>query len=68
MNSIYYETLTPDNCILTLIDLQTGLLSNCRDLDPILLRNNIIGLCQMAKTANIPTVVSTIQSDGPNVL
>lgn len=62
----FSEFLSADNAVLAMIDHQTGLLVNVRDLAPETLRKNINGLIKMAKTAGIPSVVTSSMPDGPN--
>lgn len=62
----FTQTLTPDNAVLAMIDHQTGLLVSCRDQDPHLLTANIKGLCAMAKTVGMPSVVTASMAEGPN--
>ncbi|WP_236701364.1 hydrolase [Thalassomonas viridans] len=62
----FSETLTPDNAVLAMIDHQTGLLVGVRDLDPMLLKNNIRGLTAMAKVLDLPSVITSSYPDGPN--
>jgi len=62
----FAETLTPDNAVLAMIDHQTGLLVSCRDQDPHLMTENIRGLCKLAKTVNMPSIITASMSDGPN--
>ncbi len=62
----FAETLTTDNAVLAMIDHQTGLLVNCRDQDPHLMTENIKGLCHLAKTVNMPSVITASMPDGPN--
>lgn len=66
MTTVFSERLTPDNATLAMIDHQTGLLVNCRDLDPHLLKANIRGLCQMAKTLALPSITTASMQEGPN--
>ncbi len=65
-DKIFYERLTPDNAVVAMIDHQTGLLVNCRDMDAVLLKNNIAGLCKMAKVLNLPSLVTASIPEGPN--
>ena len=65
-SSIYAERLTIENATLAMIDHQTGLLVSCRDYDPHLLRANIRGLCQLANTVELPSVVTASMPKGPN--
>ncbi|WDD97487.1 hydrolase [Thalassomonas actiniarum] len=62
----FSETLTPDNAMLAMIDHQTGLLVGVRDLDPMLLKNNIRGLTAMAKVLELPSVITSSYPGGPN--
>ncbi len=61
-----YETLTADNAVFAFVDHQTGLLVNCRDQEPMVMKNNIMGLCELAKTCSIPSVVTASMATGPN--
>ena len=65
-NNRFTEFLTKENAVLTLIDYQTGLLSSVRDIDPLLLQNNLKALATMAKVAGIPVIITTSMADGPN--
>ena len=62
----FTEFLTKENAVLTLIDHQTGLLASVRDIDPLLLQNNLKALATMAKVAGIPVIITTSMADGPN--
>ncbi|MCL1125442.1 isochorismatase family protein [Shewanella surugensis] len=62
----FFETLTSDNAVLTMIDHQVGLLVSCRDQDPHLMTENIKGLCSLARTVGLPTITTASLSDGPN--
>ena len=66
MTNKFSEFLTTDNAVLAMIDHQTGLLANVRDIQPETLRKNINGLTNMAKTAGIPSVVTASMQEGPN--
>lgn len=62
----FSEMLTIDNAVLAMIDHQTGLLVSCRDQDPHLMTQNIKGLCSLAKTVGMPSIVTASMPDGPN--
>ncbi|WP_096086229.1 isochorismatase family protein [Agaribacterium haliotis] len=64
--SKFHEFLSADNAILAMIDHQTGLLVSCRDQDPHLMTANIKGLCSMAKTVGMPSVLTASMPEGPN--
>ena len=61
-----YERLTPENAALLLIDHQTGLMLGVGTLEPTKLRNNALAFAELGKVFNLPTVVTTSASDGPN--
>ncbi|MEM6274094.1 MAG: isochorismatase family protein [Myxococcota bacterium] len=58
--------LTPDNCAFLMIDHQVGLMQFLSSIDPMLLKNNILGHAKTAKAMNIPTIMGTSWPDGPN--
>jgi len=58
--------LTPDNCVFLMIDHQVGLMSFLTSIDPMLLKNNIIGHAKTAKAFNIPVIMGTSWPQGPN--
>lgn len=62
----YFEFLTPDNAMLTMIDHQTGLMVGLGDEHPTVLKNNILALCHTAKTIGLPSVVTASLPEGPN--
>lgn len=62
----YSEFLSVDNSVLTLIDHQTGLLASVRDIEPDVLKNNLKALTTMAKVAEIPVIITTSLTHGPN--
>jgi len=64
--SKFTEMLTVDNAVLAMIDHQTGLLVSCRDQDPHLMTQNIRGLCSLAKTVGMPSIITASMPDGPN--
>lgn len=65
-NPVFFERLTPENAALLLIDMQTGLLMGVTTSSAIGLKNNILGLAQIGKTFNLPTLLTTSSADGPN--
>ncbi|PWJ45016.1 isochorismatase family protein [Sediminitomix flava] len=66
MDKRFSEFLSVDNAVLTLIDHQTGLLASVRDIEPDLLRTNLIALVKMAKAADIPVIITSSMPEGPN--
>ncbi|MCG7585074.1 isochorismatase family protein [Photobacterium sp. OFAV2-7] len=62
----FTETLTADNAVLAMIDHQTGLMVGLGDEHPTVIKNNILGLSNMAKAAGIPSVITASMPEGPN--
>jgi nicotinamidase-related amidase len=62
----FYERVTPENAMVMFIDLQTGLLPGVKTIDPVLLRNNIVALAKIAILYDLPVVLTTCGSNGPN--
>lgn len=62
----FSEELTADNCIFMMIDHQVGLLQFLPSIDPMILKNNILGHAKTAKAFGIPTVLGTSWPQGPN--
>ena len=52
--------VTPENCVLLLIDHQPFQLSNVNSHDPTLVINNVTGLAKTAKAYGIPTILTTV--------
>jgi len=58
--------LTPDNCAFLMIDHQVGLLLFLTSIDPMQLKNNILGHAKTAKAFDIPVIMGTSWPAGPN--
>ncbi|MDJ0513761.1 MAG: isochorismatase family protein [Methyloceanibacter sp.] len=58
--------LTPENCTFLMVDHQVGLMQFLSSIDPMLLKNNILGHAKTAKAMNIPVVMGTSWPQGPN--
>ena len=52
--------LTPQNCVLVLIDHQPFQLTNLHSHEPTMVINNVTGLAKTAKAYGIPTILTTI--------
>src|SRR5258705_12477877 len=52
--------LTPDNCVLVLIDHQPFQLANVNRHEPTMVMNNVTALAKTAKAFNIPTILTTV--------
>ena len=52
--------LTPENCVLLLIDHQPSQLANVNSHDPTTVINNVTALAKIAKAYGVPTILTTI--------
>lgn len=64
--SLPNSELTPDNCVFLMIDHQVGLLQFLSSMDPLQLKNNILGHARTAKAFDIPVIMGTSWPQGPN--
>src|SRR5258708_20687852 len=55
--------LTPENCVLVLIDHQPFQLANVNSHEPTMVINNAIGLAMTAKAYGIPTILTTVTEE-----
>lgn len=55
--------LTPDNCVLVLIDHQPFQVSAVRNIDPALMLNNVVALAKAAKAFGVPTLLTSVVQD-----
>ena len=55
--------LTPENCVLLLIDHQPFQLANVHSHEPTMVINNVAGLAKTAKAYGIPTILSTVNEE-----
>jgi nicotinamidase-related amidase len=55
--------LTPENCVLLLIDHQPFQLANVHSHEPTMVINNVTGLAKTAKAYGIPTVLTTVNEE-----
>ena len=56
------EVLTPQNCQLIFIDHQPQMAFGVQSIDRQVLKNNTVGLAKAAKIFNIPTTITTVES------
>lgn len=56
------EVLTPQNCQLIFIDHQPQMAFGVQSIDRQTLKNNTVGLAKAAKIFNIPTIITTVES------
>src|SRR6202171_4913729 len=54
--------LTPENCVVLLIDHQPSQLANVNSHDPTMVINAVTALAKTAKAYDIPTILTTINS------
>src|SRR6202023_492861 len=54
--------LTPDNCVLTLIDLQPQMLFGVANFDRQSIINNNVALSKAARVFDVPVVLSTVET------
>src|SRR5882757_11142653 len=55
--------LTPENCVVVMIDHQPFQLANVNSHEPTMVINNAIGLAMTAKAYGIPTILTTVNED-----
>src|SRR3954467_6769056 len=55
--------LTPDDCVLMLIDHQPFQVSGVKNIDAALMINNVVALAKTAKVFNIPTLLTSVVQD-----
>ncbi|WP_417618629.1 hydrolase [Oceanisphaera sp.] len=56
------ELLTPTNCQLIFIDQQPQMAFGVQSMDRQALKNNVVGLAKAAKVFNIPTTITTVET------
>lgn len=64
MSNKYLEVLTPHNCQLIFIDQQPQMAFGVQSIDRQTLKNNVVALAKAAKVFNIPTTLTTVETDG----
>jgi nicotinamidase-related amidase len=62
--SKYLEVLTPQNSQLIFIDQQPQMAFGVQSMDRQALKNNVVALAKAAKVFNIPTTITTVETDG----
>jgi nicotinamidase-related amidase len=58
------EMLTPNNCQLIFIDHQPQMAFGVQSMDRQAMKNNVVGLAKSAKIFNIPTIITTVETEG----
>jgi nicotinamidase-related amidase len=62
--SAYLDVLTPQNSQLLFIDQQPQMAFGVQSIDRQTLKNNVVGLAKAAKVFNVPTTITTVETDG----
>ncbi|KAB0326645.1 hydrolase [Janthinobacterium sp. PLB04] len=57
------EVLTPDNCQIIFIDQQPQMAFGVQSMDRQALKNNTVGLAKAARVFNIPTIITTVETE-----
>jgi nicotinamidase-related amidase len=63
MNNPKLELLTPDNCQLIFIDHQPQMAFGVQSIDRQVLKNNTVALAKAARIFNIPTTITTVETE-----
>ncbi|MDO5356873.1 MAG: hydrolase [Conchiformibius sp.] len=63
MSNKYLEVLTPQNSQLIFIDQQPQMAFGVQSIDRQTLKNNVVGLAKAAKVFNIPTTITTVETE-----
>lgn len=63
MSNPKLEVLTPDNCQLIFIDHQPQMAFGVQSIDRQVLKNNTVGLAKAARIFNIPTIITTVETE-----
>jgi nicotinamidase-related amidase len=58
------ELLTPDNCQLIFIDHQPQMAFGVQSIDRQTLKNNVVALAKSARAFNVPTIITTVETEG----
>src|ERR1700746_3281948 len=61
--SNYLELLTPDNSQLLFIDQQPQMAFGVQSIDRQTLKNNVVALAKAAKAFNVPTTITTVETE-----
>ncbi len=59
----YLELLTPQNSQLIIIDHQPQMAFGVQSIDRQALKNNVVGLAKAAKVFNVPTTITTVETE-----
>ncbi|RTL64222.1 MAG: hydrolase [Hyphomicrobiales bacterium] len=62
--SAYLDVLTPQNSQLLFIDQQPQMAFGVQSIDRQTLKNNVVALAKAAKVFNVPTTITTVETEG----
>lgn len=62
-NKKFLEVLTPENSQIIFIDQQPQMAFGVQSIDRQTLKNNVVGLAKAAKVFNIPTTITTVETE-----
>lgn len=60
----YLDVLTPQNSQLIFIDQQPQMAFGVQSIDRQTLKNNVVGLAKAARVFNVPTTITSVETDG----
>jgi nicotinamidase-related amidase len=63
MSNVIHSLLTPENCTVIFIDHQPQMTFGVASIDRQTLMNNTIGLAKAAKVFNVPTILTTVETE-----
>jgi len=63
MTNSKLEVLTPQNCQMIFIDHQPQMAFGVQSMDRQVLKNNTVALAKAAKVFNIPTIITTVETE-----
>ncbi|AOK61551.1 hydrolase [Burkholderia ubonensis] len=63
MSNPKLEVLTPDNCQMIFIDQQPQMAFGVQSIDRQVLKNNVVALAKAAKTFDIPTIITSVETE-----
>ncbi len=63
MSNSKLEVLTPDNCQMIFIDQQPQMAFGVQSIDRQVLKNNVVALAKSTKVFNIPTIITTVETE-----
>jgi len=62
-NASVHSLLTPENCTLIFIDHQPQMLFGVANIERQVLINNVVGLAKAGKAFDVPTILTTVETE-----